>query len=109
MTKPEVIRLHQLAIACFDDIQAYQQLYAIFHPSLLQFAIAILKSKESAEEIVSDVFIRIWQKRNQLDKIENLRFYLFTAVKNHAINELHKQKKNSSISFDEVAIEFRSI
>jgi RNA polymerase sigma-70 factor (family 1) len=109
LRKPENIRLLQQAVACFDDMQAYKQLFLFFQPSLLQFAISILHTKESAEEIVSDVFIRIWQKRNQIDKIENLAYYLFTAVKNRAINKLHEQKKNASIHFDEVAIEFKSL
>jgi RNA polymerase sigma-70 factor (family 1) len=106
---PENIRLLQQAIACFDDAQAYRRLFILFQPSLLQFAISITRSKQLSEEIVSDVFIKIWQKRQQLDKIENLTYYLFTAIKNHAINELHKQKKNLSLALDEVAVEFRSI
>jgi len=106
---PEKIRLLQQAIACFDDVQAYRQLFILFQPSLLQFAISITRSKQLSEEIVSDVFIKIWQKREQLDKIENLNYYLFTAVKNHSINELHKQKKNLSLTLNEVAVEFRSI
>lgn len=99
----------QQALACFDDMQAYRQLFVLFQPSLLEYAISILKSKQLSEEIVSDVFIAIWLKRQQLDKIENLPFYLFTAVKNRAINELHKQKRTGSISLDEAAVEFRSL
>jgi RNA polymerase sigma-70 factor (ECF subfamily) len=101
--------LLQQAIACFDDAQAYRQLFLLFQPSLLQFAISITHSKQLSEEIVSDVFIKIWQKRQQLDKIDNLPYYLFTAVKNHAINEFHKQKKNPSLAINEMAVEFRSI
>ena len=99
----------QQAIACFDDVQAYKQLFFLFQPSLLQFATSILKSKELSEEIVSDVFIKIWEKRQQLDKIENLKFYLFTAVKNRAINKIHEQKKNTAISIDDAPVELRSI
>jgi RNA polymerase sigma-70 factor (ECF subfamily) len=90
-------------------MQAYRQLFILFQSSLLEFAVSILKSKQLSEEIVSDVFIAIWQKRQQLDKIENLPFYLFTAVKNRAINELHRQKRMGSVPLDEVAIEFRSL
>ena len=64
----------QQAIACFDDTQAYKQLFLLFYPSLVHFAVSIIKSKESAEEIVSDVFIKIWEKRQHLEKVENLIF-----------------------------------
>ena len=99
----------QQAIACLDDVQAYKQLFLLFQPALLQFAVSIIRSRELSEEIVSDVFIKIWQKRQHLDKIENLQFYLFTAVRNRAINKLHEQRKNSAISIDDAPIEIRSI
>ena len=108
MKKPENIRLLQQAIACFDDTQAYKQLFLLFYPSLVHFASSILKSKESAEEIVSDVFIKIWQKRQHLDKVENLSFYLFTAVKNRCINQFNDFKNRTEIDITDVAIEFKS-
>lgn len=109
MKKDENIRLLQQAIVCFDDVQAYKQLFLIFQPSLVQFALSIVRSKELSEEIVSDVFIKIWEKRHQLDKVDNLKFYLFTAVKNRAINKLLEQKKNTTISIDDVQINIRSL
>ncbi len=109
MRKPENIRLLQQAIACFDDTQAYKQLFLLFYPSLVSFAVSIIKSKELAEEIVSDVFIKIWEKRHQLDKVENLRYYLFTAVKNKCLNQLHDQKNKAGIDINNMAIEFKSL
>ena len=44
--KTENIRLLQQAIACFDDTQAYKQLFLLFYPSLVPFAVSIIKSKE---------------------------------------------------------------
>lgn len=108
MRTADKIRLLQQAIACFDDAQAYKQLFLHFQPSLEQFAFSIVRSKESAEEIVSDVFIKIWEKRHQLDKVDNLKFYLFTAVKNRAINKIHEEKKNTAINIDNISVELRS-
>jgi len=107
--KAENIRLLQQAIACFDDMQAYKQLFLLFYPSLLSFAVSMIKSKELSEEIVSDVFIKIWEKRHQLDKVENLSYYLFTAVKNRCLNELKDQKNRETIEINDVAIEFKSL
>jgi len=107
--KTENIRLLQQAIACFDDTQAYKQLFLLFYPSLVPFAVSIVKSKELAEEIVSDVFMTIWQKRQQLDKVDNLKFYLFTAVKNRCITHLNDSKNKTAINIDGVSVEFRSL
>lgn len=109
MRKTENIRLLQQAIACFDDTQAYKQLFLLFYPSLVPFAISIIKSKELAEEIVSDVFVKIWQKRQQLDKVDNLKFYLFTAVKNRCIDELNGSANRNTINIHDAPIEFRSL
>jgi RNA polymerase sigma-70 factor (ECF subfamily) len=109
LKKPENIRLLQQAIACFDDTQAYKQLFLLFYPSLVHFAVSIIKSRESAEEIVSDVFIKIWQKRQHLEKVENLSFYLFTAVKNRCINQFNDFKNRTGVSINDVSVEFKSI
>ncbi len=108
MRTADNIRLLQQAIACFDDVQAYKQLFLHFQPSLEQFAFSIVRSKELSEEIVSDVFIKIWEKRHLLDKVDNLKFYLFTAVKNRAINKINEQKKSTVINIDDAPVELRS-
>jgi len=101
--------LLQQAIACFDDAQAYKQLFLLFYPSLVPFAVSMIRSKEVAEEIVSDVFVKIWQRRHQLDKVENLPFYLFTAVKNKCISRLNDPRQKAQINIHEITFEFRSI
>jgi RNA polymerase sigma-70 factor (family 1) len=107
--KPENIRLLQQAIACFDDTQAYRQLFQLFYPSLVPFAISILRSKVLAEEIVSDVFMKIWEKRHQLDKVENLSYYLFTAVKNRCLNHLSAEKNKTDLEINDTVFEFKSL
>jgi RNA polymerase sigma-19 factor, ECF subfamily len=83
----------QHRIALHDDQAAYKQLFAVFYKSLLQFGISFVRSHEAAEEIVSDVFIKIWKKRAGLQRIHNLRLYLFISTKNMALNYLRTQKK----------------
>jgi RNA polymerase sigma-70 factor (ECF subfamily) len=107
--KPDNIRLLQQAIACFDDTQAYKQLFQLFYPSLVSFSVSIIRSKELSEEIVSDVFIKIWEKRHQLDKVENLTYYLFTAVKNKCLNQLHSQKNKDGLEIIDTIFEFKSL
>jgi RNA polymerase sigma-70 factor (ECF subfamily) len=107
--KPDNIRLLQQAIACFDDTQAYKQLFQLFYPSLVSFSVSIIRSKELSEEIVSDVFIKIWEKRHQLDKVENLTYYLFTAVKNKCLNQLQSQKNKDGLEIVDTVFEFKSL
>lgn len=62
--------------------------------SLHDFACSILKSSEDAEEVVSDFFIVLWQRRALLRTIENPRLYFFIGVKNTALNKLATKKKD---------------
>ncbi|MBP6686975.1 MAG: hypothetical protein KA160_03880, partial [Lacibacter sp.] len=50
----------QRQIAVYEDETAYKELFFILFNSLTRFATGIVKSKEIAEEIVSDVFMSIW-------------------------------------------------
>jgi len=83
----------QVRIARLDDQQAYKELFTSLYSSLFSFAKSLIKAKEPAEEVVSDVFIKVWEKRKELEKIENLRVYLYVSIRNIAYNYLEKQKR----------------
>lgn len=72
--------------------KAYKSLFMQMHESLTDFARSILKSDEDAEEVVSDFFIVIWQRRASLRSIENPRLYFFVSIKNAALNKLKSNK-----------------
>lgn len=99
----------QLRICRLDDQQAYKELYTSLYSFLFGFAKTIVQSRESAEEIVSDVFIKLWERRRDLEKIGNLKVYLYVATRNIAFNYLDKQKRNPTNSIDDVEGEFISI
>ena len=63
-----------------------------FFPSLVNFATYLTHSRADATEIVNDVFVSVWEKRATLVFDENLKSYLFTAVKNKSLN-FNKKKK----------------
>jgi RNA polymerase sigma-70 factor (ECF subfamily) len=88
---------------------AFSQLYLALMPNLLQFAQSIIKKRELAEEIVSDVFIRIWQNREIISEIENLKLYLFISTKNTALNYLSRHFRKNELSLDEMNIPVSSV
>ncbi|OSZ81133.1 RNA polymerase sigma-70 factor [Chitinophagaceae bacterium IBVUCB2] len=97
------------AIALYNDQVAYKELFVLLHSRLKQFAYSILKSGEEAEELVSDVFIGIWQKKDRLTSIESPRLYFYTTVKNLACNRLNKQKRQVNGSPEEWLVQMNSI
>lgn len=96
-------------ISARDDLAAYKKLFIHYHHRLTQFSLTITGNKESAEEVVSDVFIKIWNNRKTLDRIENLHLYLYVSTKNLSINYLQKQNRHRSFSLDESHVELSSI
>jgi RNA polymerase sigma-70 factor (family 1) len=95
MIAAERIAFLQMRIAQFEDQKAYEELYVSLYKYLYNFAWSFVKSKQLSEEIVSDVFIKVWQKRNTLDSIDNFKVYLYVATKNISLNYLGKSKKRS--------------
>jgi RNA polymerase sigma-70 factor (family 1) len=111
MLTPENDHIKRLlaAISFNNDQTAYKELFLLLHGRLKQFAYSILKSSEEAEELVSDVFIRIWQKNDQLTTIESPLFYFYATVKNLAINRLNKQKRQVGLSAEDWFVQMNSI
>lgn len=109
MPENEHIRRLLAAIAINHDQAAYKELFLMLHGRLKQFAYSILKSGEEAEELVSDIFIRIWQKREQLTTIESPLLYFYTTAKNLAFNRLSKQKRQLNTSADDWWVQLNSI
>ncbi|MBR9859732.1 RNA polymerase sigma-70 factor [bacterium] len=76
-----------------QDLIPFEQFYKKFHPSLMAFAMYYLKIQADAQEVVNDVFLNVWDKRDDLILDDSLKSYLFQATKNRAINHLKKNKK----------------
>lgn len=99
------IKSLQERVALYEDMQAYHALYNLFFSNLHRFCFSFVKSSEAAEEIVSDVFIKLWQIRNKLPEIENLKVYLYQIAKNFCLNYITRHFKNPVASLDEMDLE----
>jgi RNA polymerase sigma-70 factor (ECF subfamily) len=60
---------------------AFAALYDLFGPALFRVALLLLDSREEAEDAVQDVFVGLVRARKGLAGVENLRAYLFTALR----------------------------
>ncbi|GAC1314750.1 MAG: RNA polymerase sigma-70 factor [Mucilaginibacter sp.] len=69
---------------------AFRQLFNAYHQQLGAYIFRITGSIELAEEIVQDVFLKIWMNRETLEGVRNFKAYLFIVSKNHALNCLRK-------------------
>lgn len=71
-----------------NDELAFEKVYRQYFIRLFRFCFSIVHQKEAAEEIVNDVFLYLWKRREQSGDIKNLEAYLYIATKNLSLNYL---------------------
>lgn len=74
-----------------DEYAAFRELYLLMYAPLMRFATIYTHSEQMAEDVLSDVFMKLWERRSLLHEVQNLRVYLYTAIKNTALNHRNKQ------------------
>jgi RNA polymerase sigma-70 factor (family 1) len=79
------------------DTNAFRLLYDGFHRDLYKFAQNTVKSKALAEDIIQDTFVKIWDKRAQLDPDKSIKSYLFTICRNFCLDTLQKVSNTESL------------
>lgn len=88
-------RLHR------SDESALIELMRAYVAPLSRFAFHYVHSREIAEELVQDVFLRVWEHRTSLDPMTRIKSYLFIATRNSAISHLrHVRVERSRVDED---------
>jgi RNA polymerase sigma-70 factor (family 1) len=93
---------------------SFEALYKLYFVRLFRFSFSIIHVKESAEEIVNDVFLRLWEKRGHsmppienspaagpLSSIGNIELYLYVSVKNRSLNYLRDNAGLTTVEISE--------
>jgi len=83
-----------LRLVIQGDSAAFAKLYNHYRTPALKFCISLLKDEEEAENVVQEVFIKIWDRREQINPELNFNSYLFTCLRNMAFDQLKKLEKN---------------
>jgi RNA polymerase sigma-70 factor (ECF subfamily) len=74
------------------DPSAFEALFHAYHPGLCSFACRYLGACDLAEEIVQEVFLCVWERRESWRVRTSVRSYLLTAVRNAAISYLRHEQ-----------------
>ena len=86
-----VIRLKQ------DDVSAFDELYFRYIPRLEAFLKVYAKDKVQTDEVLQEIFIRIWEKRHMLNETLSFKAFLFQVSKNHVLNIFRKKVRELSL------------
>ena len=77
--------------------KAFRKLYDTYRNDLYRFSLSMVVTKTFAEEIVQDVFLKLWMNRETLKSELSIRSYLFTITRNSTISFLKKAANNKKM------------
>lgn len=70
----------------------FKELFKSHYKRLHAYACTILKDEDEAEEIIQNIFVRLWEKRERIEELQSVNAYLYRAVYNDCINHLKHEK-----------------
>lgn len=85
-----------------DDYKAFELIFNKYYNFLCNYALKFVSSPDVAEEVVSDVFFKVWKNRKKILIKTSFESYLFRAVKNQSLDFL-KSKANQNLSLDDIS------
>lgn len=74
------------------DRGAFTKLYSQYLDAAFHYVYLFTKSKDDTEEILQEVFVKIWENREKLGEIQSFKNYLFKAAKNRVLDEVRKEQ-----------------
>lgn len=73
-------------ITQISDIKSYEELFRTHYGNLCSYANKYVEDLDAAEEIVQEVFVKLWENRNTIEINTNFQSYIFRAVRNSCLN-----------------------
>jgi len=83
-----------LKLIAIGDEKSFNELFALYRNQLYDYLLKVTKSQIISEEVTLDIFIKIWNGRDFLYKIDNLDAFLFRVAHNKAIDYLRMAKRS---------------
>jgi len=77
---------------------AFRIVFDHYRDALYSFALKVVQHEVIAEEIVQDVFVKIWMNRQGLSAIRNFADFLFIITRNHTLNSLRRLAKEKKLT-----------
>lgn len=94
---------------CAIDAIDLDEIYLLYSPRLFLLALKLTGDREGSEEIIQDVFIRLWLKNDHLSIIHSLKAYLFRSVYYACLDYLRKEKVQHKSKTQEISDEHNTV
>lgn len=91
-TKKSIVNTDVLQALQAGDHRAYDKIYLCYKEPIEQFLVKLLGSREDAGDVLQELFITVWEKRESIDPNGNIKGYLFTIARNAAFKCIAQKK-----------------
>ncbi|NQX41928.1 RNA polymerase sigma-70 factor, ECF subfamily [Pedobacter steynii] len=78
-----------------NSVTVFSQLYRHYFKRLFMTALKVVRDEYLAEEVIQDVFLRLWENEDKFHLISEFEKYLYRSVANESLNKLRNQKTQS--------------
>jgi len=89
---PDSLTAETLSRARAGDREAFELLFRCWYGRLASHAARLTQGPDAAEDVVQDLFVALWHRREALPELEKLPAYLHRATRNRALNHLRQQQ-----------------
>ncbi len=90
--KPDLDKI--IAALANDNEAPMEELFNYYYPRLFNFSRKFLKIEEGIDDIIQEVFVKIWQNRKKINSEATFNSYIFTITRNLLLNELRSRLNN---------------
>jgi RNA polymerase sigma-70 factor (ECF subfamily) len=84
----DITLLNQLAAG---REEAFTQLYSRYSPGVYNALMIYIKDEHQADDLLQNVFVRLWEKRGELYEVKNIENYLFILARNMVLNHIKRK------------------
>jgi RNA polymerase sigma-70 factor (family 1) len=92
MMRPQITETDLISLVSIGDREAFSALYSKYLNNIYRYIFSITYNKEVSEEIVQDLFLKVWENRNKLKEVDAIKPYLYRSAKNLLINHIKKSQ-----------------
>ncbi|MEO3403517.1 RNA polymerase sigma-70 factor [Mucilaginibacter sp. CAU 1740] len=92
VNEPELINL-----IANGDREAFAQFYRAYLKNIYKYIFSISYSKETSEEIVQELFLKVWENRENLGKVKSAKAYLYQCAKNLLLDHIRRSRVESRV------------
>ena len=78
------------------DSAAFNEIYHLYRKKVHGYAYHFTRSREEAEELTQDTFVRLWESRTKIDAEKNFEAFLYTLIKNNFLTALRRKAREKN-------------